>query len=95
MSARVLVGVGVGVEILTSAELYSFITPLCPAHMEFPGLGEVELDAGDVVALLASEVRHALTLRPSEGKGYAMTCWTEDRMLRLMDYEQWLQEQQS
>ncbi|BEJ11925.1 hypothetical protein CspHIS471_0203850 [Cutaneotrichosporon sp. HIS471] len=73
-----------------SSELYSFIVPLCPAHLQFQSLGGVDLDAGDVVALLASEMPHALTLRPEEGNGYAVTCWTEDRMMRLIEYEEWV-----
>jgi hypothetical protein len=76
---------------LTPAELYSFIAPLCPAHIQFEDLGDAELGAGDVVAILASEVPTALTMRPAEGKeGHAVMCWTEDRMVRLIEYEEWL-----
>lgn len=79
---------------LTVAKLYTFVIPLCHARMDFGDLGHVDLSPGVVVALLAAKVPHSLELTPHEGeKPYVVTGWTEDRAVRLAEYDAWLRNQ--
>lgn len=65
--------------------------PLCPAVLYLGELGRLRLKAGDVVALLAGQVSHALKLIPMRGEaGYALVSWTEGRTLKLIEYDMWL-----
>ncbi len=59
--------------------------------MEFGQLGTLRLKTGDLVALLAGTVPHSLKLQPLPGEeGYALVSWTEGRVMRLIEYDEWL-----
>lgn len=77
---------------LTAGNHYTYIIPLCSATMGLGEYGTIDVAPGDVVAVLAAEVPHSL--RSAEGaEGYVVTCWTEDRIVRLIEYAQWLEGQ--
>ncbi len=75
---------------LTSAKHYTFVIPLCFGTMGLSDVGNISFSPGDVIALVAGQLPHFL--RSPEGQeGYVITCWNEDRAIRLIEYDAWLQ----
>lgn len=51
--------------------------------------GAIEFEPGDASALIAGQVPHFLR-SPAGKEGYISMCWTEDRVIRLIEYDAWL-----
>jgi hypothetical protein len=72
---------------------YTFVIPLCFGTMGLSDVGNISFSPGDVIALVAGQLPHFL--RSPEGQeGYVITCWNEDRAIRLIEYDAWLQSEQ-
>lgn len=63
--------------------------PLCSGVMTLGDYGTVNVQPGDIVGVVAAEVPHSLRSAAGE-EGYVVTCWTEGRIMRLIDYAEWL-----